>query len=105
MSSQEQVIPYNNPYDYPVEKLTDAVRFLAVSEDVRRTLDVIKQTVPFLMISGPEILGLSEDATQKFYTLRARLDSTNVLTDSVRQLITDMCNLAFQLCEERGRSD
>ena len=94
-----------NPYDYPVEKLTDAVTHLAVSDgrSLRIVLEEIRQTTPFLTDVPPKVEGLSEDSLKKFYALRDRLNLSNELREDVHDIVTSMCALAFQLCEERGR--
>ena len=93
-----------NPYDYPIEKLTDAVTFLAVSKDrPRNVLNKIRLTTPFLGVGAPRIEGLSEDATRKFNALRDSLDLRHELPEDVHNIVSDMCKLAFQLCEERGQ--
>ena len=97
---------HGNPYDYPIEKLTNAVTYLAVSEKpLRAVLQDIRQTVPLLGMGIPPVIeGLSEDSLKKFYALRDSLDLRRPLPEDVHDIATSMCKLAFQLCEERGRA-
>ena len=103
MSTESGASPSFVDYNYPVEKLEEAVRHLAYSTGPRKAaLETVRLTIPYFMdVNAEADARLPTEIRDKLQQLRELLGGSLEVWD-VHTAIALMCELAFTVCRKQA---